>query len=73
MKNEFEIRGDVTAIFVKAKGGKMLETLIDTSDLPIADSMPNSWYAHADSSQHRYYVEGQRSINKSAFGIHLRG
>jgi len=45
MKNKYEIRGNVTAIFVRGKGGIILETLIDTDDLPKAQEFPNLWYA----------------------------
>lgn len=36
MKNDFEIRGDVTAIFLRRKDGNPMETIISTSDLPKA-------------------------------------
>ena len=55
MKNDFEIRGDVTAIFLRNKNGEIIETLIDTADLTIADSVRNRWYAHKTSSGD-YYV-----------------
>jgi hypothetical protein len=45
MNNKFEIRGDVTAIFLKRRDGTILETLIDTVDLPKAQEFPNLWYA----------------------------
>ena len=45
MKNAYEVRGSVTAIFLRRKDGTVLETLIDTADFGIADSFPNKWYA----------------------------
>lgn len=46
MKNKYEIRGEVTAIFLHRRLTKStLETLIDTADLPIAMSTRLSWYA----------------------------
>jgi hypothetical protein len=42
MQNEYEIRGDVTAIFINHKK-KIIETIIDTADLPRAKSYENSW------------------------------
>jgi hypothetical protein len=43
MKNEYEIRGEITAIFLYHKG-KTIETLIDTKDLPKANSFNNTWH-----------------------------
>jgi hypothetical protein len=45
MQNEYEIRGDVTAIFINHKK-KIIETIIDTVDLPRAKSYENSWIAN---------------------------
>lgn len=56
MKNEFEIRGEITVIFLKTKERKTLETLIDTKDLnklkgikfrPYFEKKNNSYYAIA--------------------------
>lgn len=33
MKNNYEIRGEVTAIFLKRRDGTVFETLVDTNDL----------------------------------------
>lgn len=51
MKNEFEIRGDVTVIFLKRRDGTVLETVIDTSDLTRArefhnGKIPKGWDIH---------------------------
>lgn len=35
MKNNYEVRGDVTAIYMKCPNGVILETLIETSDLEL--------------------------------------
>lgn len=43
MKNAYEIRGDVTAIFVNRKN-KTYETLIETADLPLVQLFPNTWW-----------------------------
>ena len=43
MRNDFEIRGETTVIFVDRKGQRF-EVLIDTVDLPIAQSVPGYWY-----------------------------
>jgi hypothetical protein len=43
MKNEYEIRGDVTAIFVKRRSGEVFEFLIDTEDLTGLIDNGGSW------------------------------
>lgn len=50
MKNEFETRGEITAIFLKKKDGSFIETLINTSDLPKVNAFQNSWYPTTDRS-----------------------
>lgn len=42
MKNRYEIRDEVTAIFIQHKG-KTMETLIDTNDLEKVNEFPNTW------------------------------
>ncbi|UKS25022.1 HNH endonuclease [Paenibacillus sp. HWE-109] len=42
MKNKYEIRGDVTVIFITFKG-EVHDCLIDTKDYELVDSFPNSW------------------------------
>lgn len=39
MKNDFEIRGDITAIYVVRKNGDTHEILVDTEDLELIDSL----------------------------------
>lgn len=43
MKNKYEIRGDITAIFLNHKGG-VVETLIETADLSTVSTYPGTWY-----------------------------
>ena len=57
MKNNYEIRGEITAIFLKS-GDKIVETIINTSKLEIAKSFPNTWYAAWCPSRNSYYVSG---------------
>lgn len=45
LKNNYEIRGDVTAIFINYKG-QQYEAIIDTSDLAKVQSMPNTWFVN---------------------------
>lgn len=57
MKNEYEVRDEVTAIFVKYKGQTM-ETMIDTSDLHLLLESDFSWYASFAKSNKSFYVNG---------------
>lgn len=46
MRNAYEIRGDVTVVFIRRPSeGKILECLIDTADLPKVAGIPGSWRA----------------------------
>jgi hypothetical protein len=58
LKNDYEIRGDVTAIFIVRRDGTCLETLISTSDLEKVKSYPNTWCVKFDSHINSYYVTG---------------
>lgn len=64
MKNNFEIRAEITAIFLESSKYGTLETLIDTEDLPYAQSFPNAWYAHWNPRSQYFYVLG----NMTEFG-----
>lgn len=67
MKNSFEIRGDVTCVFVNGKG-RVHECLIDTNDLSRVSEFPNSWYARFDKNTQKFYVSG--FIGRKMFHIH---
>lgn len=43
MRNAYEVRGNVTAIFLSHKDGRTSETLIDTDDLGRAQEYPLTW------------------------------
>jgi hypothetical protein len=57
VKNAYEIRGEVTAIFVKHKGNVM-ETIIDTVDLPMLINSKFYWYVSYAKSNNSFYVQG---------------
>lgn len=57
MKNAFEVRGPVTAIFLNRKDGVSLETLVDTEDLERVKKAV-AWYAYYDKTVNGYYVMG---------------
>jgi len=46
MKNAFEIRGEATAVFLRHKVVGMLETIIDTADLPTVCEIPGRIAPH---------------------------
>lgn len=58
MKNAFEIRGDVTAIFVSGPKGERLEVLIDTAMLTKAQAFPNTWFAWWNKKTKSCYAVG---------------
>lgn len=58
LRNEYEIRGDVTAIFLKRRSGEILETLISTSDLPKVQELQIGWYARLHRHTKTFYVQG---------------
>lgn len=43
MKNEYEIRGDITVIFIKRRNGDLYEFLIDTEDLQKLLNAGGAW------------------------------
>jgi hypothetical protein len=43
MKNQYQVRGDVTAIFLRQPDGSTAETLIDTADLPLLMATSCMW------------------------------
>lgn len=64
MKNQYEVRGEVTAVFLKLKSGEILETLIDTADLEKVCSFPGTWYSLYNPRYNSYYVIGKREGKK---------
>jgi hypothetical protein len=72
MKNDYEVRGDITAIFLKRKDGSILEAIISTSDLEQVKTFPNSWNACYDPTIDNFYVRGHsKYIEGKRYTIHL--
>lgn len=69
MKNDYEIRGEVTAIFLRRRNGSRLETLIDTVDLGAASFIPGRWGAKWSKKTRSYYV-GYNKHKESTFSLH---
>lgn len=67
-KNEYEINGSVTTIFLKRKNGEIIKTLIDTSDLNLVSEFPNTWFAQWDKHTKSFYVCGNKRNEKSEWG-----
>lgn len=58
MKNEYEIRGNVTAIIINSPKHGRVEAMISTQKLQRADEFPCSWYAKFDKDTKTVYVHG---------------
>lgn len=61
MKNEYEIRGDVTAIFINSPKHGRMETLISTKQLDKVKEFPNSWCLMLDRKMGDFYAYGKLS------------
>lgn len=64
LRNDYEIRGDITAIFLKRKDGSVIETIISTSDLEKIRSLSTRWSAFAKKGSPNFYVCGHTYVNK---------
>jgi hypothetical protein len=69
MKNKYEVRGNVTAIFINYKG-QVLETLVSTSDLPKLQQYTGTWYGRKGKGDNTIYVYGYFNDRKSALSLH---
>jgi hypothetical protein len=58
MKNKYEIRGEVTVIFLKSLKYGDMETLIDTEDLKRVNDYKGTWRAHYSKCTNSYYCRG---------------
>jgi hypothetical protein len=81
LKNAYEIRGSVTAIFMTHKG-KTLETIIDTAVLDNIKAFPNTWflsdtgYARTCIKKGKPYIRLHRVIMDAPNGLdvdHING
>lgn len=70
MKNDFEIRGDVTVIFLNYKN-KKVETRIDTKDLPKVNEVPGTWTVYWDPKVNGFYCRSQYKLpNQKTISLH---
>jgi hypothetical protein len=58
MKNEYEIRGDVTAIFIDSPKYGKFETIISTKQLERAKEFPYIWRVTWDRGIKSFYIRG---------------
>lgn len=70
MKNKYEIRGEVTAVFVKSKKWGIREFLIDTEDLQKVNSTRTTWNVLANEEKWMY-ATCKNQINNVRKGVLL--
>jgi len=57
--NEYEVRGDITAIKLRRRDGTIIESIIDTADLEKVKSFNGSWYFGSRKTKSgTFYVQG---------------
>lgn len=61
MKNKYEIRGDITAIFIDSKKYGRMEALVSTKKITKANEFPGKWCAAYSKSTRSFYVQGNMS------------
>jgi hypothetical protein len=64
MKNEYEIRDNITAIILKQRNGNIMETIINTEDLPKVLALNLSWHAAWDKYIKGYYCKAVVQLGK---------
>jgi hypothetical protein len=71
MKNKYEIRGDITAIFLKYKGN-IFETIINTSDFDEINSNKGTWFPCWSNDSKSFYANGRYMDNgkRITIGMH---
>lgn len=69
MKNEYEVRGDVTAVIINSPKYGRLETLISTAHLEKVKEFQNTWDVRKDAVTNYYYVGGflPRNLEKRRY------
>lgn len=67
LKNEYEIRGEVSALFMRRKDGSRLQTLVDTEDLERIGALNVCWGAIWNSKSQTSYARGYVPELKSKY------
>ena len=60
--NEYEIRGDITIIFLPKRDGRMFETVIDTKNLERIKNLGLGWSAAWIKSVDKYYAKASEYV-----------
>lgn len=71
MKNEYEIRGEITAIFIDTKNHGRMETLISTIKLDKAKEFPNAWRAKWSDDIQNFYCVGYITLDRKQTVVRL--
>ncbi len=72
MKNDYEIRGPVTAIFLRKKSGEIVETTIDTEDFDLVNSSTDrAWVLCWNSGSKSFYVRVSDWVNSKYTSLYL--
>lgn len=58
MKNDYEIRGNVVAIFLDSKKYGRMETIIDLEDLSRVQEFENTWHVQCNVRKKTFYAIG---------------
>jgi len=61
--NDYEIRGNVTAIFLETRDGEKFETIIDTEDLDRIEAMDLHWHVRYNPNTGTYYAKATRRVD----------
>lgn len=62
MKNDYEIRGDITAIIINSPKYGRKESLINTNKLDVVKDFPNSWCLKFKKTEKMFYVQGSAPV-----------
>ncbi len=58
MRNDYEVRGDIVAIFLTKINGDYVELIIDKDDFEKANLFPHTWSPRYDNRNKTHYVTG---------------
>ncbi|WP_316569240.1 HNH endonuclease [Neobacillus sp. YIM B06451] len=64
MKNDYEVNGDITIVYINRTEGEQIEVIIDTEDLEKVKSFPNSWGATKVRGS-RWLIKGKNKVRKN--------
>jgi hypothetical protein len=71
--NEYEVRGDITAIKLRRKDGDTLEAMIDTDDFEKVKALHVTWYAGHRANRESYVQGHMPPSNGKRKSISLHG